>query len=734
MKQAMLSESSSSDEEQDFDTFTINQHYAKAYEYRKEREELAKLKEKYGSDAESGDDDYSDSESDESEDEDGEELTPAVDAAILRTLARIKHKDPEIYDAKKEVFNEEHQKSGKLPAAGSAKKKTKEGKPITMHEHRIAAALEGSRSASPEPADGPTHVEEQERLRKETIAAFHASKDNEGEEEEEEEEEEGGLFRLREKTQDEIEKEEEEYRRYLEREVDGLEGLIEVDEDVDGIRVKDEEADGDMKNGKADKKKKKSKKEKGKEKGTLDESDQQFLMNYMLNRGWIDRSAKRLPTFEEITAGAGTSRSKKTKKGETIKKEDEEEDDDDKKDGSSDNGNEENLDEDEFDEVAERFESSYNFRFEEPNAPHIPSFPRQIETVRRPAEHADRRKEARERRKERKEEEKRLKKEEVRRLKGLKMRELNKKLELVSKEGGWANAKALENLDLEGDWDPDAYDRQMAAVLDEVDGALEVEIVDDEKPTWDDDIDVADIVPPSEDEEQQASSSKSKKKDKKKKEKKKKAEEEDGVDIDMMDADAEQVWGEDEWDGTEEMRKKVLDKYMDEIYGLDFNDMAAGMPTRFRYVPVPKTSYGLSAVDILMADDRDLNEYVGLKKYAPYRKEKDRWDAKRPEKLQEFKQKLTARGVDTHVDGQGEEERKEKKRKGKKERMKAKAAQVTTGEAEEMGEEAAVKSLKRSREDPVQEDNESERNGDTKKKRRRHKKSGHGDTAAEVEA
>jgi protein KRI1 len=65
------------------------------------------VKDKYGSDAEEDDDDESsstDSEEGESEDEDGEELTPAVDAAILRTLARIKRKDPEIYNVGKDIF------------------------------------------------------------------------------------------------------------------------------------------------------------------------------------------------------------------------------------------------------------------------------------------------------------------------------------------------------------------------------------------------------------------------------------------------------------------------------------------------------------------------------------------------------------------------------------------------------------------------------------------------------
>ena len=92
-------------------------------------------------------------------------------------------------------------------------------------------------------------------------------------------------------------------------------------------------------------------------------------------------------------------------------------------------------------------------------------------------------------------------------------------------------------------------------------GADEAEEMNDEKPTWDDDIDITDIVP-------EDSSSKKKKK---KKKKKGEPEVEDGVDIDEMDADV--VKDDEEWDGTEEMRKRKLEEYMDEVYGLDFNDM-----------------------------------------------------------------------------------------------------------------------------------------------------------------
>ena len=108
------------------------------------------------------------------------------------------------------------------------------------------------------------------------------------------------------------------------------------------------------------------------------------------------------------------------------------------------------------------------------------------------------------------------------------------------------------------------------------------------------------------------------------------------------------------------------------------------MPTRFRYIPVANTSFGLSASEILLADDKDLNEYVGLKKLAPFRKQRDTWDARRGERLREFKNKISGRleGTDTNgiatehlVDG----EHKAKKRKGKKERLREKAAQAQEG-------------------------------------------------------
>lgn len=75
--------------------------------------------------------------------------------------------------------------------------------------------------------------------------------------------------------------------------------------------------------------------------------------SYILNRGWIDREAQRLPTYAEVT----TLKNSKDKEPDTQEPAE----------ASGSNLSEVDLDaEEEFDDVAEVFESSYNFRYEEP--------------------------------------------------------------------------------------------------------------------------------------------------------------------------------------------------------------------------------------------------------------------------------------------------------------------------------------------------------------------------------
>ncbi|KLO11074.1 Krr1-domain-containing protein [Schizopora paradoxa] len=689
---------------------TINEHFAKAYELKKEREELSKLQDKYGSDAELYEEESEDSEDDETEDEDGEELTPAVDAAILRTLARIKRKDPEIYDAKRGVFEEEQQKTSDTKRTRTSSSKDK-SKPLLMRQHILNSTLNpNSRSPSPVPAL-PTHVEEQAALRKETISAFHTAVSGP----EDEEDDEDDLLIPREKTKDEIEHEEEEYREFLAREVgEDISKLVTVDENPFSAEAEAEKGVGTSSVIGSDKLKK-NKKGKGKDKGRKEETDQEFLMNYILNRGWIDHSDRHIPTYKEITSTKAPKA--KTKKGVEIGIDDADVEDEpfnaEETVGANEDGSNcvvdvpDDFDEEDFDDIADTFESSYNFRFEEPGAEAIATHPRNIDSTVRRDENP--RKAARERKKERKEEKMLKKREEVKRLKALKLKELKAKLERIGKEGGLENLDedVLAQLDLDADWDPEMHDKQMADIYDDGEDA---DVDDMEKPTWDDDIDISDLLSgpgPS-------SSKAEKEQDKKKKKEKEKEVAEDevngGVAEDMMEVDVPN--GEDaveddeeaEWDGTEETRKKILDAYVSQkLDALDFNDMIGDMPTRFHYMPVEASTYGLTPAEILLADDADLNTYVGLKKIAPYRrggkkhgksKNGEPWDPIGQAKLREFREKLKEKqkkmGINLN-DKQGGEsgEGKLKKRMGKKERLKRKLS--TAANVEEPSEEGEGK-------------------------------------------
>ncbi|EJD50270.1 hypothetical protein AURDEDRAFT_182635 [Auricularia subglabra TFB-10046 SS5] len=525
----------------------------------KEREELSKLKDKYGSDVDEDDLGSDDSES-STEDEDGEELTPQVDAAILRTLARIRKKDPAIYESSKNVFQEEQAKTASSKPLTKSKSKSKDkDKPLTIKQHALNAVLEGEGSRSPSPAL-PTHVEEQRALRDETIRAFADAAAAEDDD----------FLVPREKTQDELAREEEDYRAFLEREVgEDIAGLVEV-ETEDQWRARQPDDDDD--DAAVSKKKKKKRKEKGKEKvaGRDPDEDQKFLLDYILNRGWIDKSAKRVPTYNESQPDADSSASDS---------------------GSEQHdGQEEGEDDEVFEEAAEHFEEDYMYRFQEPGAATINAHPRKIPTLVRRED--TRRKEARDRRKARKEEERLQKREEVKRLKALKVKELRRKLERIGREGGAAlEHEALAALDLDAEWDPEKHDAQMKDIYTGAEGDAEGEGEEDtEKPQWDDDIDIGDIV-------SNAEPSSSKKK-KQKKKKRKRDEDDDGAGEDVqMDADDVawgELYGEEEWDGTEEMRKRKLDEYMRSLDSMEFNDIVGGLPTRFKYTSVGADDFGLS--------------------------------------------------------------------------------------------------------------------------------------------
>jgi len=149
-----------------------------------------------------------------------------------------------------------------------------QSKPVTIRQVNLEAMLNPSRSASPE-SEGPgplTHVQEQEVLRQETIAAFHGAADRVGDQDD--------FLIPREKTKDEREREEEEYRAFLEREVGDLKELVTVD--VDDVSEKEEEeVKNDDERDEKKKQKKKTKKRTEEMKQTKAEKDQEFLLEYV---------------------------------------------------------------------------------------------------------------------------------------------------------------------------------------------------------------------------------------------------------------------------------------------------------------------------------------------------------------------------------------------------------------------------------------------------------------------
>ncbi|ORX74713.1 hypothetical protein DL89DRAFT_264521 [Linderina pennispora] len=263
--------------------------------------------------------------------------------------------------------------------------------------------------------------------------------------------------------------------------------------------------------------------------------DQQFLMNYVLNRGWIEK-------------GNSTKTSAKREAKTIIDKEEDEQ----------------------LMELTDKFESKYNFRFEEPGADQIISYPRNIEGSMRRKD--DRRKLARERTKERKDEVKRQKAEELKQIKNRKRKEILDKLKEIQGITGNKHV-GVDKLDLDGDFDPSKFDTQM----DQMFG----------NEYYENDIDVGDIVP--------------------------------GGDDFIMDADyLEGGTGPSkraaDLDANKAELKDKVAEYMDDLYQLDFEDIVGGdLPTRF--------NYGLSAAEILLADEENLSKYVSVKRIAPYRPE-----------------------------------------------------------------------------------------------------------------
>ncbi|XP_043507172.1 protein KRI1 homolog [Frieseomelitta varia] len=549
----------------------INTDYAKNYNNWRQKEELNKLKTKYGDINEGTDSDENSNSDNSSEKEEGNELRQQFDKDFYKALALLKNKDPKIYDQHVAFFND----TNKVQEVYTEKKKQKPKKEKAVflrdYERNIIVERDGKLSDSEDEnvletdrigSNKVTYVQEQKELKESFKNVLN-----------DEEEEDDDLLKPKVKSESEKTKEDTDYKEWLKGQ------KTEINENEQEILkpLRDFWSNPNL------------------------DANEKFLRDYVLNDKYLDKNY------------TGPD-----------------DDDDDQGKNYVIHDSDENLSEDEKNiEKQEEFEHKYNFRFEEPDQEFIKRYPRTMENSLRRKD--TRRAEKRAEIKKRKEEEKLRKKEELMQLKALKRKEIEEKIEKLKEITGNDDIQ-FNDVDLEGDFDPVEYDRKMNQVFNDDYYAIPEENVKPEFHDIDEELGIEDNwdnydptaknladedeyeEPHCEDPEfnmdadynplkrvqEEIESSKKRKRRRKSKFAELIAKEKPKFDPQQY---------------------KSYEEYFDKYYSLDYEDMIGDIPCRFKYRKVVPNNYGLSVEEILMADDKELNKWCSLKKALQYKPE-----------------------------------------------------------------------------------------------------------------
>jgi protein KRI1 len=554
-------DSSSSSSDSSVEKLTVNKSYAKEYQSRKQKEELKNVQQRDGNLS-------SDESSSEEEDEDGQLMTPSVDLQFLKTIKALRNKEVSIYDPKTQFFEEgDDHESEKGP---KKKEKPKRFKDVLREQILEKMDDEGNAASDGEEESTPqmsklSYNEQQDELRKaflkdSTMASDDDSKDGDD------------WMMVKKKAGSSAKGGNEEVEKQVLHELKAMEKSI-----TDGKKSKDfVDPRGEVEDG------------------------ERFLLDFIKNKKWIDKSH-----------------------------------DDDKDDESEGNGKEDNDSEDaslgEIDK-ADNFEANYNFRFEQAAAEttsgaafSVQAYARgqTMNTLRRKDET---RRDKRLARNERKTSERKVKEEQLKRLKNAKRQEMNEKLAKVKTVLGEVEGdKVVDEVAimkmLEGDYDPEKFEQAMQAAYGD-------DFYEKQDGEWKNDMDVRESLKTDEDghalvgqDDVDGGLYDNYEEDHEEEEDYDEAQGDDGDGMEEDDADEEFLGGDEEQDT--ELEKKIKAKMQDELYKLDYEDVIAGMPTRFKYRQVERNSYGLTTEEILFARDTTLKQFVSLKKMAPYSEESE---------------------------------------------------------------------------------------------------------------
>lgn len=320
-------------------------------------------------------------------------------------------------------------------------------------------------------------------------------------------------------------------------------------------------------------------------------------------------------------------------------------------------------DDDEEDAAIDEYEHAYNTYFEDTTGTNekLTTYARDAvaaTTVRR--DDGNSRKKAREIARAKREAERKEREEDLARLRKLKVEEMEAKVQQIRQIGGLSGRDF--NIDewkdvLEADWSDDQWDKEMEkrfgeSYYNEADAASDSDAggkktKKPKKPKFDDDIDIKDLIPDfrdDDDDDERPTLSDDEDDD-----------EEAGGAMDVdADADADETTKaksskkrkQEKADAKSSARRdrRLIENLVSENlkYEAALASKPSKQPARFRYRETSPTTFGLTARDILLADDKALNEFAGLKKLATFRepekKKKDKKHLSKKARLRQWRQ------------------------------------------------------------------------------------------------